>query len=89
MERVLNRPPAGSKPRTVKLKDMPVEERADRCQEDHMMWKCAYLSIMPNPDGSFTVWGGDSQHHVTIENGKAHCDCRGWLQPATIIAVML
>lgn len=65
-------------PKGVKLKDLPLEKRRRITQMNKMFVKAAYLSIMPNPNGSFNVWGGDSQHIVKEENGIMHCDCRGW-----------
>ena len=66
-------------PKGVKIKDLPFDKRRRIGQMNKMFVKAAYLSIMPHPNGSFTVWGGEKQHTVTIVDGKPVCDCRGWL----------
>lgn len=47
--------------------------------EARLLRQCAYLSIMPHPNGSFIVWGGAGQHRVTVRSdGSVYCDCKGW-----------
>ncbi len=65
-------------PKGIKLRDLPVDKRRRITQMNKMFVRAAYLSIMPRPDGSYTVWGGTTQHHVSCENGIMHCDCKGW-----------
>jgi len=70
------------KTKEKKKKTMPrpltPQERGDKLHEKRMRQRAAILSIEQCTPTTFRVWGGETDHMLTVVNGLVVCDCLGW-----------